>query len=120
MIDSPTQVRLVPPENAATNVYKVIYASERDFNRLAKRFGVFPEWKDGVPRAGYRGVVTFKMYQGRATVMLVPAPSAAVAKTYAQWTGTRGLEEPGGSGRVGSVVLGGGHADDDDGGGYRR
>lgn len=105
MIDSPTQVRLVPPENAATNVYKVIYASERDFNRLAKRFGVFPEWKDGVPRAGYRGVVTFKMYQGRATVMLVPAPSAAVAKTYAQWTGTQGLEEPAqvGEGGVGSA-----------------
>lgn len=98
IIDSPTQVRLVPPENAATNVYKVIYASERDFNRLAKRFGVFAEWKDGVPRAGYRGVVTFKMYKGRATVMLVPAPSAAVARTYAQWTGTLGLEEPGGGG----------------------
>ena len=103
IIDSPTQVRLVPPENAAANVYKVIYASERDFNRLAKRFGVFAEWKDGVPRAGYRGVVTFKMYQGRATVMLVPAPSAAVAKTYAQWTGTQGLEEavPGGGGSAG-------------------
>ena len=103
IIDSPTQVRLVPPENAAANVYKVIYASERDFNRLAKRFGVFAEWKDGVPRAGSRGVVTFKMYQGRATVMLVPAPSAAVAKTYAQWTGTQGLEEavPGGGGSAG-------------------
>ena len=103
IIDSPTQVRLVPPENAAANVYKVIYASERDFNSLAKRFGVFAEWKDGVPRAGYRGVVTFKMYQGRATVMLVPAPSAAVAKTYAQWTGTQGLEEavPGGGGSAG-------------------
>ncbi len=103
MIDSPTRVRLVPLENAASNVYKVIYASERDFNRLARRFGVFAEWKDGVPRAGYRGVVTFKMYRGRATVMLVPAPSAAVAKTYAQWTGTRKLEEavPGGGGSVG-------------------
>ena len=101
IIDSPTQVRLVP-ENAATNVYKVIYASERDFNRL--RFGVFAEWKDGVPRAGYRGVVTFKMYKGRATVMLVPAPSAAVARTYAQWTGTLGLEEPGGGAGVSSGV----------------
>ena len=48
-------------------------------------------------------MVTFKMYQGRATVMLVPAPSAAVAKTYAQWTGTQGLEEavPGGGGSAG-------------------
>ena len=68
---------------------------------------------------GYRGVVTFKMYKGRAaTVMLVPAPSAAVAKTYAQWTGTLGLEEPV-PGRGVGLASGGGHDDDDD-EGYRR
>jgi hypothetical protein len=46
----------------------------------------------GCPRAGYRGIVTFKMYQGRATVMLVPAPKAAVARTYAQWNGEQDVE----------------------------
>jgi hypothetical protein len=39
-----------------------------DFKIKAKRFGIFAEWKDGVPRAAYRGIVTFKMYAGRATV----------------------------------------------------
>lgn len=31
-----------------------------------------------------RGVVTFKMYEGRATVMMVPGRGMQVAKTY-QW-----------------------------------
>ena len=80
IVDSPTKVHLASKAAADSNVYKVVYNSEREFNVLAKRFGVFAEWKDGVPRAGYRGIVTFKMYQGRATVMLVPAPKAAGRK----------------------------------------
>ena len=92
IVDSPTKVHLASKDAADSNVYKVVYNSEREFNVLAKRFGVFAEWKDGVPRAGYRGIVTFKMYQGRATVMLVPAPKAQVARTYAQWNGEQEVE----------------------------
>lgn len=36
------------------NVYKVMYHSFNDFNNKAKLFGIFAEWKDGVPRGGYR------------------------------------------------------------------
>jgi alpha-1,3-mannosyl-glycoprotein beta-1,2-N-acetylglucosaminyltransferase len=64
------------------NVYKVVYYSFDDFKNKAKRFGIFAEWKDGVPRGGYRGVVTFKMYGGRATVLMVPGYGMEVAKTY--------------------------------------
>lgn len=64
------------------NVYKVFYYTFDDFTKKARLFGIFPEWKDGVPRGGYRGVVTFKMHGGRAEVMLVPGPNMQVAKTY--------------------------------------
>ena len=63
-------------------MYKVEYHSFDDFKLKAKRFGIFAEWKDDVPRAGYRGVVTFKMYGGLAEVMMVPARNMHVAKTY--------------------------------------
>jgi alpha-1,3-mannosyl-glycoprotein beta-1,2-N-acetylglucosaminyltransferase len=58
--------------HSGDNLYVARYDGVREFEALARRFGVFPETKDGVPRAGYRGVVTFKMHRGRATVMLAP------------------------------------------------
>ena len=58
--------------HSGDNLYVARYDGVREFEVLARRFGVFPETKDGVPRAGYRGVVTFKMHRGRATVMLAP------------------------------------------------
>lgn len=63
-------------------VFVVEYSSLEDFKTKAKRFGIFPEWKDGVPRGGYRGVVTFKMLEGRATVHFAPSRMVPVAESY--------------------------------------
>eukprot|EP00271_Cylindrocystis_brebissonii_P006016 TRINITY_DN1853_c0_g1_i1.p1 TRINITY_DN1853_c0_g1~~TRINITY_DN1853_c0_g1_i1.p1 ORF type:complete len:649 (-),score=114.62 TRINITY_DN1853_c0_g1_i1:396-2342(-) len=46
------------------------YTDERDFQGIAKQFGVFEEWKDGVPRTGYKGVVVFR-FRGKRQVYLV-------------------------------------------------
>ena len=66
-------------------VFKVLYKDEAEFRRLAAKFHVFPEWKDGVPRGGYRGVVHLKMNDGRHEVMLVPRDTAKVTKTFAEY-----------------------------------
>lgn len=31
--------------------------AQSDFERIASFFGILSDWKDGVPRASYRGVV---------------------------------------------------------------
>ena len=36
---------------------KIVYNSQRHFEVLAMQFGVFEEWKDGIPRTSYKGVV---------------------------------------------------------------
>ncbi|KAF8020776.1 hypothetical protein BT93_G1258 [Corymbia citriodora subsp. variegata] len=35
-------------------------SNQSDFERIARQFGVFQEWKDGVPRTAYKGVVVFR------------------------------------------------------------
>ncbi len=35
------------------------YRSESDFVRIARSIGIFDEWKDGIPRTSWRGVVVF-------------------------------------------------------------
>ncbi|KAK3287077.1 hypothetical protein CYMTET_5397 [Cymbomonas tetramitiformis] len=53
---------------------KLFYRNEKDFEQIAKRFGVFGEWKDGTPRGAYRGVVVFKANAGATRIFLVPDP----------------------------------------------
>ncbi|XP_057769102.1 alpha-1,3-mannosyl-glycoprotein 2-beta-N-acetylglucosaminyltransferase isoform X1 [Salvia miltiorrhiza] len=49
---------------------RILYLDQRDFEQIASQFGIFEEWKDGVPRAGYKGVVVFR-YQTQKRVFLV-------------------------------------------------
>ncbi|KAG5526912.1 hypothetical protein RHGRI_032985 [Rhododendron griersonianum] len=49
---------------------RILYKDQEDFERIARQFGIFEEWKDGVPRTAYKGVVVFR-YQTRKRVFLV-------------------------------------------------
>lgn len=49
---------------------RIKYRDQSDFERIARQFGIFEEWKDGVPRAAYKGVVVFR-YQSSRRVFLV-------------------------------------------------
>ncbi|XWS54452.1 hypothetical protein CRYUN_Cryun10bG0090400 [Craigia yunnanensis] len=49
---------------------RIQYRDQSDFERIARQFGVFEEWKDGVPRTAYKGVVVFR-YQPPRRVFLV-------------------------------------------------
>ncbi|OMO59897.1 Glycosyl transferase, family 13 [Corchorus capsularis] len=49
---------------------RIQYTDQSDFEQIARQFGVFEEWKDGVPRTAYKGVVVFR-YQPPKRVFLV-------------------------------------------------
>ncbi|KAE9609508.1 hypothetical protein Lal_00020419 [Lupinus albus] len=39
---------------------RIKYKDQSDFENIARQFGIFEEWKDGVPRTAYKGVVVFR------------------------------------------------------------
>lgn len=49
---------------------RIMYKDQSDFENVAQQFGIFQEWKDGVPRTAYKGVVVFR-YQTTRRVFLV-------------------------------------------------
>ncbi|XP_041997271.1 alpha-1,3-mannosyl-glycoprotein 2-beta-N-acetylglucosaminyltransferase-like isoform X2 [Salvia splendens] len=49
---------------------RILYRDQQNFEQIASQFGIFEEWKDGVPRAAYKGVVVFR-YQTPKRVFLV-------------------------------------------------
>jgi alpha-1,3-mannosyl-glycoprotein beta-1,2-N-acetylglucosaminyltransferase len=62
-----------------SRVVRVLYSTNKNFELVAKSLGIMSDFKDGVPRTAYRGVVTF-MYSG-VRVYLSPATQP--------WTGYR-------------------------------
>ncbi|KAK6958557.1 alpha-1 3-mannosyl-glycoprotein 2-beta-N-acetylglucosaminyltransferase, partial [Biomphalaria glabrata] len=63
-------------EQPQDKVVRVEYNGKDSFKKLAKLLGIMDDFKAGVPRAAYRGVVSF-MLNGRR-VFLAPPPG---------WTG---------------------------------
>ncbi|KAM5562775.1 alpha-1,3-mannosyl-glycoprotein 2-beta-N-acetylglucosaminyltransferase [Rosa sericea] len=49
---------------------RIQYNNQRDFERIANEFGIFQEWKDGIPRTAYKGVVVFR-HQNPQRIFLV-------------------------------------------------
>ncbi|XP_065630463.1 alpha-1,3-mannosyl-glycoprotein 2-beta-N-acetylglucosaminyltransferase [Quercus suber] len=49
---------------------RIQYKDQPEFERIANQFGIFEEWKDGIPRTAYKGVVVFR-YQTSRRVFLV-------------------------------------------------
>ncbi|KAM7259665.1 hypothetical protein ACFE04_015406 [Oxalis oulophora] len=49
---------------------RIQYNDQPDFERIARQFGIFEEWKDGVPRTAYKGIVVFR-FQNTKRVFLV-------------------------------------------------
>lgn len=52
--------------------YRVQYSSRDTFKVLARSLGVMDDLKSGVPRTGYRGVVSF-LYRGRRVFLAPPS-----------------------------------------------
>ncbi|KAJ6905581.1 alpha-1,3-mannosyl-glycoprotein 2-beta-N-acetylglucosaminyltransferase isoform X2 [Populus alba x Populus x berolinensis] len=49
---------------------RIQYKDQPDFERIARQLGIFQEWKDGIPRTSFKGVVVFR-YQTTRRVFLV-------------------------------------------------
>ncbi|KMZ57737.1 Alpha-1,3-mannosyl-glycoprotein 2-beta-N-acetylglucosaminyltransferase, family GT13 [Zostera marina] len=49
---------------------RIPYNDQSDYERIARQFGIFEEWKDGIPRTAYKGVVVFR-YQTSRRIFLV-------------------------------------------------
>jgi len=51
---------------------RITYENKDVFKKTAKALGLMDDFKSGVPRTGYRGVVSF-MYKGRRVYLAPPA-----------------------------------------------
>lgn len=50
---------------------RIVYNSQMHFESLARAFGVFEEWKDGIPRTSYKGIVVFR-WKGNRVFLVRP------------------------------------------------
>ncbi|CAD6270491.1 unnamed protein product [Miscanthus lutarioriparius] len=60
--------------NMAEDV-RIQYNDQEDFERIARQFGIFEEWKDGIPRTAYKGVVVFRYNSSQRRIFLVSPDS---------------------------------------------
>ncbi|KAA8546182.1 hypothetical protein F0562_020924 [Nyssa sinensis] len=51
---------------------RIQYKDQEDFDHIARQFGIFEEWKDGVPRTAYKGVVIFRFQTSRRVFLVGP------------------------------------------------
>ncbi|KAK8508560.1 hypothetical protein V6N13_130662 [Hibiscus sabdariffa] len=51
---------------------RIQYRDQSDFENIARQFGVFEEWKDGVPRTAYKGVVVFRYHPPKRVFLFGP------------------------------------------------
>ncbi|PKA60812.1 Alpha-1,3-mannosyl-glycoprotein 2-beta-N-acetylglucosaminyltransferase [Apostasia shenzhenica] len=58
-------------KNAEYDV-KILYRDQTDFERIAGRFGIFEEWKDGIPRTAYKGVVVIRLQSSKRIFLVGP------------------------------------------------
>ncbi|XP_071715560.1 alpha-1,3-mannosyl-glycoprotein 2-beta-N-acetylglucosaminyltransferase-like [Rutidosis leptorrhynchoides] len=49
---------------------RIQYRDQTHFEEIARQFGIFEEWKDGIPRTAYKGVVVFR-FKSNQRVFLV-------------------------------------------------
>ncbi|KAJ0513644.1 putative alpha-1,3-mannosyl-glycoprotein 2-beta-N-acetylglucosaminyltransferase [Helianthus annuus] len=50
---------------------RIAYRDQEHFEEIARQFGIFEEWKDGVPRTAYKGVVVFRYKATTRRIFLV-------------------------------------------------
>ncbi|KAL0764034.1 hypothetical protein Bca101_080185 [Brassica carinata] len=51
---------------------RIRYEDQAEFERIAGEFGIFEEWKDGVPRTAYKGIVVFRIQTTRRVFLIGP------------------------------------------------
>ncbi|CAN6481590.1 unnamed protein product [Victoria cruziana] len=54
---------------------RIQYQDQGEFEQIARQFGIFEEWKDGIPRTAYKGVVVFRWQTSRRIFLVGPDSS---------------------------------------------
>lgn len=76
LVKSAKPVRGFDPVLQAYNIdgdVRIQYRDQEDFERIAAKFGIFEEWKDGIPRAAYKGIVNFRYQTSRRVFLVGPS-----------------------------------------------
>ncbi|KAK1363381.1 Alpha-1,3-mannosyl-glycoprotein 2-beta-N-acetylglucosaminyltransferase [Heracleum sosnowskyi] len=76
LVKSAKPVRGFDPVLQAYNIdgdVRIQYHDQEDFERIAAKFGIFEEWKDGIPRAAFKGIVTFRYQTSRRVFLVGPS-----------------------------------------------
>ena len=55
-----------------TGTVKLMYDGKQEYEKLADEIGIIDDWKDGVPRASFHGIVTLHMQN--VDILLAPVP----------------------------------------------
>ncbi|MED6172816.1 hypothetical protein PIB30_053465 [Stylosanthes scabra] len=55
---------------------RIKYRDQSEFEYIAGQFGIFQEWKDGVPRTAYKGVVVFRYPSSSARRVFLVSPES--------------------------------------------
>ncbi|KAL7606201.1 hypothetical protein Lser_V15G17052 [Lactuca serriola] len=63
---------LVLKTNNVDGDVRIQYRDQTDFEDIARQFGIFEEWKDGIPRTAYKGVVVFRYKTIRRIFLVGP------------------------------------------------
>lgn len=63
---------LVLKTNNINGDVRINYRDQPDFEDIARQFGIFEEWKDGIPRTAYKGVVVFRYKTIRRIFLVGP------------------------------------------------
>uniref|UniRef100_A0A061QS26 Alpha-1,3-mannosyl-glycoprotein 2-beta-N-acetylglucosaminyltransferase n=2 Tax=Tetraselmis sp. GSL018 TaxID=582737 RepID=A0A061QS26_9CHLO len=63
----------VEKAKAASGPVKVLYGSQEEYEGITGKLGMLREWKDGVPRGAYEGVVPIRF--NKAHIFIMPKPN---------------------------------------------
>lgn len=73
LISSLAEAKVIADDNEIQQVHgpvKLMYTSQEEYTALAEQLGMISDWKDGIPRASYQGVVSVRVTG--VTCLLVP------------------------------------------------
>nr|XP_043607934.1 alpha-1,3-mannosyl-glycoprotein 2-beta-N-acetylglucosaminyltransferase isoform X2 [Erigeron canadensis] len=63
---------LVLKTNNVDGDVRIPYKDQSHFENIAHQFGIFDEWKDGIPRTAYKGVVVFRHQTSKRVFLVGP------------------------------------------------
>ncbi|KAG0458707.1 hypothetical protein HPP92_021835 [Vanilla planifolia] len=68
----PLGVDFVGKASSMDGDVRIKYNNQAEFEQIAHQFGIFSEWRDGIPRTAYKGVVVFRYHTSKRIFLVGP------------------------------------------------